>query len=97
MQLGCTQYETHKFIRRHVQCKSVARLRATQLQVVCMAGLARNLHGELAHKLVKFCTKLHMLRLREACNFVLITKVMSNKIYSYFHLATDDDKDLVFC
>ena len=35
-------------------------------------------------------------RLREACNFVLITKVVtSNKMYSYFHLATDD-KDINF-
>jgi hypothetical protein len=32
--------------------------------------------------------------LTEACNFVLITKVTSNKIYSYFHLATDD-KDII--
>ena len=36
------------------------------------------------------------MRLREACNFVLITKVVtSNKMYSYFHLATDD-KDIIF-
>ena len=30
--------------------------------------------------------------MREACNFVLITKVTSSKIYSYFHIA-EDDKD----
>jgi hypothetical protein len=50
VQLGCTQYETHKFLHTHMQRKHVA--------------LAQNLHGactEHAHKLVKFFTKLHTL------------------------------------
>ena len=44
MQLGCTQYEIHEFLREHVQRKSVARKRATLLRCTCME-LARSLHG----------------------------------------------------
>jgi hypothetical protein len=76
MQLGCTQYETHKFLRRHVQRKSVARFHATLLRCTCT-----NLHGactELAHKLVKFCTNLH----------TLIFWHLSKKIHSH-QISTD--------
>jgi len=64
MQLGCMQYEIHKFLRKHVQRKSVARKRAMLLRCLHVHELARNLHGactELARKLVKFCTNLHAL------------------------------------
>ncbi len=44
VQLGCTQYETHEFLREHVQRKSVAQKRATLLLCTCME-LARSLHG----------------------------------------------------
>ena len=35
------------------------------------------------------------MRLMEACNFALSTKVMSNKYYSYFHIATDDKDSII--
>jgi hypothetical protein len=60
VQLRCTQYEIHKFLREPVQeLGCVAQIRATLLRRTCT-----NLHGactELARKLVKFCTNLHTL------------------------------------
>jgi hypothetical protein len=53
MQLGCTQYEIHEFLREHVQRKSVARKRATLLRCTCTnlhgtcTELARSLHANL--------------------------------------------------
>jgi len=79
MQLGCTQYETHKFLRKHVQRKSVAHFHATLLRGTCT-----NLHGactELACKLVKFCTNLQ----------TLIFWHLSKKIHS--HQISPDTKN----
>jgi hypothetical protein len=58
-QLGCTQYEIHEFLRRHVQRKTLAQKCATQNRCTC-TELAQ-MCTELAHKLVQFCTKLHTL------------------------------------
>ena len=53
MQLGCTQYEIHEFLREHVQHKSVAQKHATLLRCTCTnlhgtcTELARSLHANL--------------------------------------------------
>ena len=50
---------------------------------------------EMEENVEKAFVAVTAMRLREACNFVLTVKVTSNKIYSYFHLASDD-KDIIF-